>query len=337
MTRWFRMPLWVAAIFTGSKSFVANPIIGSRRLNKLGLHVARVYLANKIMRFRMWTLSWKVSKADRLQYQKYGFIKKTNFLPEDVYLALVDEIKNSNAEVRQCIQGDAKTRRMLLTPEALEKMNVTKQVLENREFKNLMQYTAGHLRMPIFHAERVMNGEEDTNPDPQTSLHVDTFHPTMKFWLYLESVSEINGPFIYVPGSNQLTSKRLAWEHQMSQQAKTNANPYTSKGSFRVLPQEADELGLEKPQTFNVPGNTLLIANTFGIHARGASKAGSSRLALWGSSRTNPFSPFPGLGFKFFNKLQYRVLNKNRLKADMQANQKGQRSSWHLLENDESW
>lgn len=48
-----RLPLWLGELVTGSKSFEANPLIGSRRLNRCGLHVARVTLAHGIMRLRM--------------------------------------------------------------------------------------------------------------------------------------------------------------------------------------------------------------------------------------------------------------------------------------------
>ena len=58
-----------------------------------------------------------------------------------------------------------------------------------------------------------------------------------------------------------------------------------------------------------VKKNTLLIANTFGVHGRGGADAGSTRLALWGMGRTNPFIPFPGTGLNFFNQYQYKVLN----------------------------
>ncbi len=40
------------------------------------------------------------------------------------------------------------------------------------------------------------------------------------------------------------------------------------------------------------------------------------RLALWGMSRTNPFLPLPGLGFDYFNRLQYRVLQRMHRQED---------------------
>ena len=54
-------------------------------------------------------------------------------------------------------------------------------------------------------SKKVFNGaRESDEADPQKSLHVDTFQPTMKFWLYLEEVGERNGPFMFVPQSTQL-------------------------------------------------------------------------------------------------------------------------------------
>jgi hypothetical protein len=337
MMKWLHFPIWFAALFTESKSFVSNPVLGSKRLNFLGLHVVRVFTAHYIMRLRMVFFAWGVSKEDRKQFQENGYLMKTNFLPEDVYTALIHEIKLAKAEVRQCCQGDSQTRRMLLSPEALIDMPITKKVLNDPAFKRLMRYTAGHARMPMMHAENVMNGVTESTPDPQTSLHIDTFHPTMKFWLYLEPVSRVNGPFIYVPGSNRLTSQRLSWEYGMSLGAKTHSNPYTSRGSFRLSSEEAQAFANGAEKSFTVPGNTLLIANTFGAHARGSSDSGSSRLALWGSSRTNPFIPLPGLGFEFFNRLQYKVLQRARLKEDEKAAKRGNKSSWHRIEGKDAW
>ena len=37
-------------------------------------------------------------------------------------------------------------------------------------------------------------------PDPQTDLHTDTFHPTVKAWLFLTDVAADAMPFVYVPG-----------------------------------------------------------------------------------------------------------------------------------------
>ncbi|MBB3142633.1 phytanoyl-CoA dioxygenase family protein [Halomonas organivorans] len=329
---WWRWPLWVGELFTGSKSFVANPVIGSRRLNRCGLHVARVASAYGVMRARMAMLGWGVPREDRDQYQRLGYVKKENFLPPEAFAALVEEVTAARGEVRQCCQGDARTRRMLLAPEVLAEMPQTAALFRERRFRRLLRYCAGHLRMPICHVEKVLNGERNGAVDPQKHLHVDTFQPTMKFWLYLEDVSAINGSFIFVPGSHRPGKARLKWEFTMSQQARNHQNRYTSRGSFRVSPEQAASLGSAPPEAMEVPANTLLIANTFGVHARGQAEPGSSRLSIWGMSRTNPFNPLPGLGFEALNRLQYRVLQRMRQREDARAAAQGHQSSWHRVE-----
>src|SRR5258708_26216992 len=42
------MPVWLGQLATGAKSFGDNPILGSRRLNELGLHAGRVQLAHAL-------------------------------------------------------------------------------------------------------------------------------------------------------------------------------------------------------------------------------------------------------------------------------------------------
>lgn len=285
-------------------------------------------------RLRMAMLAPGVPKADRQQFQRYGYVLKESYLPESQFLALVKAVREYEGEIRECCQGDTNTHRILLAPEVLEQLPTVKAVLKDSALKRLFRYCAGHARLPICHIENVHNGSRDsvTERDPQKNLHVDTFQPTMKFWLYLEDVTDENGPFVFVPGSNRPHRERLKWEYQMSLRAKEHADRYTARGSFRVSQEEAERLGEGGPQPFRVAANTLLIANTFGVHARGNAEPGSSRLALWGMSRTNPFLPLPGLGFEYFNRLQYRVLQRMRRQEDARSAAKGKQSSWHVIE-----
>ncbi|MGY3727753.1 MULTISPECIES: phytanoyl-CoA dioxygenase family protein [Cobetia] len=331
-----KAPLWGLALFTGAKSFVANPLIGSERLNRRGLHVWRVKAASRIMRWRMAMLSRGVPTAERETYLRDGYLLKQNFLSREVFERLKVELETVHdqgpGEVRECCQGDTRTHRVLLDPETLSELPVARQVLADPQLKRLLRFCAGHRRLPIVHLEKVLNGSrESVEADPQKSLHVDTFQPTMKFWLYLEDVSEHNGPFMFVPQSTQLNPGRLDWEYHMSLTAREHANRYTQRGSFRVEEGALAHFGLNAPTLFKVPANTLLIADTFGMHGRGPAEAGSSRLALWGMSRTTPFLPLPGLGCEWLNRLQYRVLKAERARDDKRAAARGVESSWHVV------
>ncbi|TXH69362.1 MAG: phytanoyl-CoA dioxygenase [Thiothrix sp.] len=325
-------PYWFFQLFTTAKSFKGNPILGNPTLNKLGLHTSRVVLAHASMRFRMWLLGFGVDTADKRSYQQYGFVAKENFVPADLFRQIETEIRNFHGEVRECQQGDTQNHRILLDPQTLAKLPYTQRLLNDPAFRRLLRYTAGHRRMPFFHIEQVRNGVAAAGSDPQKSLHTDTFHPTMKFWLFLDDVDEQNGPFTYVPGSNRLTRERLTWEYHTSQMAYRHPDSYSARGSFRFSPADRAQLGLPEPKAFKVKKNTLVIGNTFGIHGRGQAEAGSTRLSIWGMSRTNPFIPFPGLGLALFDRWQYSILNTLRTWQDAQAAKQGKKAAWHRIE-----
>lgn len=329
------IPIWFIQLFTPAKSFKSNPIIGSVTLNKWGLHKWRVWTANKVMRFRMWLLSYGVDRNDQQQYQQQGFIIKENYLDETVFQKLEQEVRNFQSDdVRECNQGDTQNHRILLDPKTVKGLPQVKQLMASKPFRRLMRYTAGYACMPVMHIEQVRNGFRKSNAvDPQKNLHTDTFHPTMKFWLFIDDVDEVNGPFTYVPTSNQLTSQRLEWEYLESHKGAAHENSYSARGSFRFSKADREFLGLPPPKKLRVKRNTLVIANTFGIHGRGNAEQGSTRLAIWGMSRTNPFVLFPGLGFEFINRLQYYLLNRQRKRADRKAAARGGVSSWHKVDH----
>ncbi len=46
------------------------------------------------------------------------------------------------------------------------------------------------------------------------------------------------------------------------------------------------------PRIFAVPANTLVVADTFGFHARGPSAGRSLRVEIWAYGRRSPFVPW---------------------------------------------
>ncbi|PID49760.1 MAG: phytanoyl-CoA dioxygenase [Proteobacteria bacterium] len=332
MKKALKLPLWILQLFTTAKSFRDNPVLGSPILNKLGLHVIRVVVANGVMTARMWLLGFGVDAADRKSYRENGFIHKENFVPEPLFSQIEAEIRAFKGDVRQCHQGDTQNHRTLLDPETLQHLPHTRTLLESPEFQRLLRYTAGHTRMPFFHIENIHNGVTKAKTDPQKNFHTDTFHPSMKFWLFLDNVDEHNGSFTYVPGSHKLTRQRLAWEYRKSQQAQQDSDSYTARGSFRFNAQDFQSLQLAPPKAFKANKNTLVIANTFGVHGRGEADPGSTRLGIWGMSRTNPFLPFPGTGLKLFDRLQYDVFNWIRHLEDQRAAKRGAKAAWHRVD-----
>ena len=287
-------PLWVAQLATGAKSFIDNPLIGSRRLNKAGLHVARLKLAHRMAWSRRRRLARLIDPADRAAFDRDGFVLKRDFLPQDVFDRLVGQIRTFRGAARQMVQGDTITRRIALDPEALAAMPDARRVLDDRDFRGLVRYVGSFDSQPLCFVQTILAQRFPGAVDPQVHLHADTFHPTVKAWLFLEDVAIEDGPFTYVSGSHLLTPQRLSWERRKSLDAR-NAERLTARGSFRIERDELSALDLPPPASFAVSANTLIVADTFGFHARGVADHASTRVEIWAYGRRNPYIPWVGL------------------------------------------
>ncbi len=325
-------PLWSLQIFGMSKSFSANPVIGSTFLNKLGLHAARASAAHAMARLRWALLAWQVPPELRKSFQAQGFVVVPNFLPEAQFDALNRQVRSQDdCEVRECIQGDTLTHRILLDDQALDRLPSVSKLLNHPLFEPLLTYCSANRKRPLHYIQSIKNGARDGDADPQKALHSDTFHPTMKAWFFLDDVAEDGGPFTYVPGSNRFTRKRLAWEYRRSLAAKSDPDGYSERGSLRVDPDDLKALDLPNPVALSVRKNTLVVANTCGFHCRGQATAGINRLEVWSFNRTNPFNPFPGIGSKLASKLEHRAAKALWNWQDRKAAARGVLSSWHRV------
>ena len=335
MNKLIKAPLWLFDLVTTAKSFKDNPIMGSPMLNRMGLHVIRLVVSHSFMRLRMWMLAFPISRKDRQRYFGEGYIIKENFLSDDEFRSLEKEARSFNGDIREARQGDTLTQRAELSPDVLKNHPAIQSLINNKQFGQLTRFTAGHFRAPFYYLEEVKNGYCKGPIDPQKNFHVDTFHPSMKCWFFIDDDTDEMGPFTYIPSSQKLTWKRLKWQYQMSLKAKTDKNTLHARGSTRYTAEDLKALDLPPEHAFTVKKNTLVIANVFGIHRRGDSEQKSTRLALWGDSRTNPFIPFPGIGGEYVNQLQYYFLGLYRKNADERAAKRGGRSPWKLIKPEE--
>ena len=282
-------PLWAAQLLSGTKSFERNPLIGSRRLNQWGLHAFRVALAHRLAAARRDRLAGLVSAADREAFARDGFVLRRDFLPEQAFARLAAEVRAYRGGLREIAEGDTILRKIALDGRALAAMPAVAAMLRLPEWRGLIRYVGGRDAEPVVWVQSILRHAADGPDDPQTVLHADTFHPTVKAWLFLTDVAEDAGPFTYVPGSHRLTRERLAWERRMSLEARRSADPETRQGSFRIAAAELPALGLGPPCAFGVPANTLVVADTFGFHARGPSAGPSLRVEIWAYGRRSPF------------------------------------------------
>ena len=289
-----RLPWWTAQLLTGTKSFERNGVIGSRRLNQRGLHERRVRLAHAVAGRRRRRLEHLVSAADRADFARDGFVVRRDFLPQTEFTALRHQVEAYRGPLREIAEGDTIMRKIALDPRTLAALPALTGVLRSPEWRGVIRYIGSRDAEPVVWIQSLSRYACDGPPDPQTRLHADTFHPTVKAWLFLTDVAADAGPFTYVPGSHVLTPQRLAWERRMSLAARHSADSETRQGSFRVAPDELHDLGLPEPRAFAVPANTLVVADTFGFHARGPSAGRSLRVEIWAYGRRSPFVPWAG-------------------------------------------
>ena len=293
--RYLLAPWWVAELATGAKAFSDNPLIGSRRLNRRGLHVLRAGLAHRMAWRRRARLRHLIDPVDAAAFKRDGFVMKEGFLPPAEFEALRRQVMETPLPAREMVQGDTITRRIALDPPALRALPAARALLREPRWRGLIRYAGSFDAEPLAYIQTILPRRHDAPPDPQQALHADTFHPTVKAWLFLTDVAPDEGPFVYVPGSHLPTSARMAWEKAQSIRARDELDRLSSRGSLRIEAGDLAAIGLPPPRSFAVKANTLVVADTCGFHARGPSNGATTRIEIWAYGRRNPFLPWTGL------------------------------------------
>jgi hypothetical protein len=291
---WWRAPIWTVQLATGAKSFVDNPILGSPSLNGLGLHAARVRIAHRLAWWRRKRLAKDLPPADRLAFDRDGYVCIPDFLPAEDFARLQHFLLNLEGLGREHRQGDTITRRVPIDDELIRMCPELRRLLGDGRWKALMKYVASTAGEPLYYLQTIITGY-DGPPDPQVQLHADAFHPSMKAWLFLTDVAENEAPLTYVSGSHRLTPARLEWEKIKSMTVTAEGDRLSQRGSFRIPVEQLSEMALPAPRKFAVRANTLVVADTFGFHARGSADRPTVRVELWAYRRRSPFLPWVGL------------------------------------------
>ena len=293
-TRLLLLPLWLVQLATGAKSFLDNPLIGSRRLNRRGLHAARVRLADALCRWRRRRLAGRVRPEWVAAFERDGFVIVYDVVPPAQFPALRDAILGYEAEAREMRQGDAITRRMAVDPAMLASIPALRQLLARSDINALMHFVASYRVTPLHYIQTIASNVDGDAPDPQETLHADSFHASLKSWLFLNPVAADKGPFCFVRGSHRFTAERLAWEHARSLSDPHAIDRLSARGSPRLRPGDLAAMKLPEAEALAVPANTLVVADTVGFHARGASVGRTERVEIWSYARRNPFLPWLG-------------------------------------------
>ena len=287
-------PFWTLQLLTSAKSFLDNPVIGSPRFNALGLHVSRVKLAAGMTAWRRRRLARKVPIEWREAFDRDGFVIIKDVIPPSQFAAMRAAILSYEGPAREMRQGDAITRRLAIDPAMLAAVPALRSLLARADLVALFHYVASFRTTPLHYVQTIVSHNGTNETDPQETLHADSFHSSLKAWLFLNPVSEDQGPFTFVRGSHRFTPERLSWERQRSLAEPRTIDRLSARGSPRVSAQDLIAMNLPAPEALAVPSNTLIVADTVGFHARGPAATPGERVELWSYARRNPFLPWLG-------------------------------------------
>ncbi|MFC0203778.1 phytanoyl-CoA dioxygenase family protein [Novosphingobium soli] len=288
------LPIWIAQLGTSAKSFLDNPLLGSQRLNRAGLHRERVRLAAAMTRWRRRRLAHRVPAAWREAFDRDGYVAIPEIVPPGEFPALREALLAYEGPAREMRQGDAITRRLAVDPAMLAALPQLRRLLARPDVRALFHYVAGFRIEPLHYIQTIVTHDGANEADPQEALHADAFHSSLKAWLFLNPVSADEAPFRFVPGSHRMEGARLDWEYRRSLADPRAIDRLSARGSPRVGAGDLDAMALPPALDLAVSANTLVVADTVGFHARGASVRPVERVEIWSYSRRNPFVPWLG-------------------------------------------
>lgn len=327
--RLIRYPVWAMQVLGPTKSFARNPILGSPRLNRMGLHRWRIDTAHRMAAWRRRGLARAIGEEAVHEFAAQGYFLRRNFLPPEIWDRLKEEVAALRMPAREMREGSTVTRLLPLGRKQLRALPVTAEIVARPDLNDLVRYAAACGGMPAWFYQTVIAEPGGGGPDPQTELHSDTFFPTAKAWLFLQDVGEEDGPFAYVPGSHRLTPERRDWEYRCSISAVSDPRSNHRGGSLRVGPAELDEMRFPQAVKIAVPANTLVVADTHGFHGRTPSSKRTVRTELHAALRTNPFLPSSLLDAKSWPGIRERQFELLLAYEDFAIRHLGKRRHWH--------
>jgi hypothetical protein len=158
----------------------------------------------------------------------------------------------------------------------------------NRDIRDFFEYAEQkkniNIQCRLERIEITSNELPDTNKD----YHYDTYYNTFKCWLFIKDVESSMGPFRFVCKSHLFNLKRLFLEWINSVKYSINNSVNTSFRDSEINKKYNDSIS----QEITVKKNSLVMANTHGLHRRGDGVVGSVRFGIQFWTRENPFKIF---------------------------------------------
>ena len=120
------------------------------------------------------------SAEDRAAFDRDGFVKREEFLPRDEFERLRAAVMAHSAPAREMLQGEfdhPPHRRRSRVPRAPCR---SQGAARDPDWRGLNLYVGSFDQEPMTYVQAILSHVRNSAPDPQTDLHSDTFHPTVK-------------------------------------------------------------------------------------------------------------------------------------------------------------
>jgi len=273
----------------------------NRCLNLLGIQILRYFLAHVCLWVRRARLKNNLSEYDKT-LSNDGIVLIPEFLPTEQFDAIktqFEKIASANSwDVHFSFNAGESRVSTQPTMASPDLSRVGKFVLNNptliqmlkaAEGRKSISYSVSAQSRLVGYFEQVYNGDPDIEvepfgPEDARGAHTDIFFTSHKAFLYINDVTQENGPFCYVKKSHRFNLRRLFFEYRQSLKSKDKIGELTTR----------EYQWMQNEQSYFVacaPANTLVIANTSGIHKRGfvGVQQGTQRNWFMANYRANPF------------------------------------------------
>lgn len=271
-----------------------STLLSNLEYNDFGLYISRCIYSENYINYK-----FEKYRRDNEYFNKYmedGYLVIENFLPENEFSLIETDFNNIVKNTNLYSNGGYGLKKIFYN-------NLSENIINfyhNEKLTELLKLCSFDLE-----GKDIKNNQRNyieilshvkTSEDPQKVWHVDTFHPTCKWWFYTKDILDKElGPLEYVKGSHRNTIEKLKHEHKTINDVLSNnlKCDETKEGSLRFFNSNLiKELGF-KDEDFKklfYKKNTLIITNNRGIHRRGHGKIGATRYSLSSSLRFNIYN-----------------------------------------------
>lgn len=276
-------PIQILYVFS-SKKFVQSPF-----LNSLGIQGLRIKLADSQLIRKRKKLNTEPEKQTWLDdLQTNGIVVLPNAINSEhlekakkMLRAYLEKNKIADRSVNhsELINSGTEFFHIPLNAMPPEFPSIFGRQLLYAE--NTVEHYLGAKSVADWYIKVVSDNDADKEPGGDTNCHSDTFHSTLKAWVYLDDVPK-DGPTLKFFKRTHLMSENLLKLHIDISKIDTSRSPRVQKKLISDLDYELFDC--------DIKAGTLIIADTRGFHYRNwAPNYSQARSTVYASFRSNPF------------------------------------------------